>query len=304
MSQPDEAIVFDVQRFSLHDGPGIRSVVFFKGCGLACVWCQNPEAIRAAPQLAYSAERCVEGCTRCLSLCQENALRDGRVQRVDFTRCTGCGDCVIDCPSAALRMIGRRTTVDALLEEVLRDRAFYEASGGGITLSGGEPVLQAAFLRAFLPTAKREGLHVVLETSGRYPFDLLEPLLPFLDLVLFDVKVTDPVAHRRLTGHDNVQILENLRALLTRGVPTQVRMPVVPGWNDDDANVAATARLLGELHAGELLLLPYNPLWEAKLPRIGARERALGLRPPDEASYAGLCQAFSAHGQMARLQGG
>jgi len=195
VSRGERALVVEVQRFSIHDGPGIRTVVFLKGCGLACEWCQNPESIRAGPEISYAAARCPEGCVLCLSACPEDALRDVREGRVDFARCTACGACVEPCPTGALRVVGREMDVPTLLGAVLRDRPFYEASGGGVTFSGGEPVHQARFLGALLPAAKREGLHLAVETSGHYPFALVEPLLPWLDLLLFDLKVMDPAAH-------------------------------------------------------------------------------------------------------------
>jgi pyruvate formate lyase activating enzyme len=298
---PHAATVFDVQRFSLHDGPGIRSVIFFKGCALACAWCQNPEALQAGPELAYYEERCLDGCALCVATCPEAALRPSRAGRVDFTRCTGCGACVEVCPGDALRRIGRRVSPEALLEEVLADRSFYASSGGGITLSGGEPVLQAAFLREFLPLAKREGLHVVLETCGAWPFALGEPLLPFVDLVLFDVKLIDPGRHARATSRENNEILANLARLVERRVLLEVRMPVVPGTNTDAGNVAATACLLRDLGVGALTLLPYNHLWEAKLPRLGGARPPLGLRPPGDAFYAELRAEFARHGLAAHL---
>jgi pyruvate formate lyase activating enzyme len=181
------ATIFDVQRFSVHDGPGIRTVVFFKGCSLRCRWCQNPEGIRPAPELAYFEDRCLAGCAACLTACEKRALGPSRAGRVAFDRCSACGDCLPPCPSGALRIAGREVGTGELLAEVLRDQTFYRSSGGGLTLSGGEPVLQSEFLQAFLPAAKNAGLHVVLETAGHYPFSLLEPLLPHLDLVLFDL---------------------------------------------------------------------------------------------------------------------
>lgn len=293
--------MFDVQRFSLHDGPGIRTVVFFKGCGLACAWCQNPEAMRAGPEIAYYAEECIEGCTRCLGVCPEDAVRPERASRIDFERCTGCGRCVEVCPGLALRSIGRARGARELLDEVLRDRPFFESSGGGLTLSGGEPVLQSAFLCELLPLARAEGLHVAVETSGAYPFSLLEPLLPWVDLVLFDVKLADAARHERATARGNEQVLANLRELVARRTPLEVRMPVVPGWNTDGENVAATARLLAGLGVGAVTLLPYNHLWEAKLPRLGLERRALGIRPPEGPFYERLRDEFARNGLPARL---
>jgi pyruvate formate lyase activating enzyme len=298
---PHQAVVFDVQRFSLHDGPGIRTVVFFKGCALACDWCHNPEALHAAPELAYYEEQCLEGCTRCEDVCPEGAILPRRSDRVDFARCTACGKCVEVCPGRALRLVGRHWTAPELLEEVLRDRPFYESSGGGVTLSGGEPVLHAAFLGELLPLLRAEGVHVALETCGAYPFDMLAPLLPCIDLVLFDVKLVDAERHARHTGRENAGILHNLERLLCEEVPVEVRMPVVPGRNDDDANVADTAALLARHGIGSLTLLPYNHLWEAKLPRLGTARAPLGIRPPGDDFYRRIQGEFARHGVAARI---
>jgi pyruvate formate lyase activating enzyme len=297
----ERALVFDVQRFSIHDGPGIRTVVFFKGCSLACEWCQNPEAMSAAPEIAYYAERCLAECHACEGVCRERAILPDPTARVDFARCTACGDCVEVCPTRALRIVGREVSSGELLREVLRDRPFYAASGGGITLSGGEPVLQAAFLERFLPRARAEGLHVALETAGAYPFERLEPLLPGLDLVLFDLKVADPERHRRYTTRDNALILENLRRLLEAAVAVEVRMPVVPERNADDRNVRETAELLASLGVGRLTLLPYNHLWEAKLPRLGTAREPLRIAAPQAAFYEDLARRFAERGLVAGL---
>jgi len=301
VTHPREAIVFDVQRFSIHDGPGIRTVVFFKGCGLSCIWCQNPEAMRAAPELAYYEARCLESCSLCVDVCPEDAIRPQRSARVDFELCTACGKCALACPSSALRCIGRPITTPELLEEVLRDRTFYEASGGGVTLSGGEPVLHSAFLQELLSLARVEGLHAAIETGGAYPFALLAPLLPHLDLVLFDVKLAGAERHAHYTGRENAEILDNLGRLLREDVPVEVRMPVVPGCNTDDENVAATARLVSGLGVSAITLLPYNHLWEAKLPNLGTQRAPLGVRPPEHDFYLRLQADFARHGLDARL---
>ena len=295
------AVVFDIQRFSIHDGPGIRTVVFLKGCALNCIWCQNPEAVAAAPELAYYVERCLADCQACLGVCPESAIGTERAHRVDFSRCTVCDRCVDVCPAAALVRVGREMTADEILDEVLKDRSFYASSGGGITLSGGEPVLQATFLRRFLPMARDAGLHVAMETAGCYPFGLLEPLLSNLDLVLFDLKIMDPGRHERLAGRDNREVHANLRELVTRGAPVQVRLPVIPGLNTDRENIADTARFLREIGVSELTLLPYNHLWEAKLSRLATDRQPLGISTPEPGLYGELQRAFSEHGVGAHL---
>jgi pyruvate formate lyase activating enzyme len=301
MTDTTTATIFDVQRFCIHDGPGIRTVVFFKGCGLRCVWCHNPEAIHRAPELAYHPERCLEGCRDCVDVCREGAILDRRGERVVFDRCTVCGDCIRVCPTNALMQVGREITAQELLDEVSRDRPFYDASGGGVTLSGGDPLLQAPFLRHFLPLVRCERLHTAVETSGACSFDAIEPLLPYLDLVLFDVKVMDGAAHQRLTGSGTEGIHANLARLVERRVPLVVRMPVVPGINCGAKNVAATAELLDHLGIREIQLLPYNHLWEAKLPALATTRRPLGIRPPQPGFYADLCALFSGHGVAAHL---
>jgi pyruvate formate lyase activating enzyme len=295
-----KAIVFDVQRFSIHDGPGIRTVVFFKGCALDCRWCHNPEAVRRGPELAYHAERCVAGCNDCLDACPEGALVDRVENRVDFALCTHCGACVDPCPSGALEQIGREVGVDELIVDVLRDRSFFDAAGGGVTVSGGEPLMHSVFLERFLERLHGLGVHTCAETAGGVPYEALERLLPWVDLVLFDVKVIDAEAHRRFTGHGNDGIHRGLERLLASGTPVQVRMPVVPGCNTDDANVAATCALLRRMGVGEITLLPYNALWEAKLAALDTHRRALGIRSPDAAFYEDLRAAFARGGIAVR----
>jgi len=295
-----EAVVFDVQRACVDDGPGLRTVVFFKGCALACVWCQNPEGRGPAPELAYYANHCVPGCSLCVTACPEQALRAQLQDRVDWRRCTHCGACEAVCPSDALRMIGAARSPEQLLAEVSADASFHRASGGGVTLSGGEPVLHSAFLRAFLPQAKQAGIHVALETAGNYPFALLEPLLDHLDLILYDVKAGTSTRHRSLTGHGNEQVLANLRALLERrragaSFALELRMPVIPGLNANDESVAEIAALLQALGVERLTLLRYNPMWEAKLPHIASTQAPLGISPQAGLEEA-LIQRLHDHG--------
>ena len=291
------ATLFDIQKFSLHDGPGIRTVLFFKGCSLRCDWCQNPESIKPAVEVTFTPDKCVE-CGTCAKSCPEGAIVPAGEGRIDRDRCTDCGLCVETCPSTALRRVGEGHDVGTLLEAGLEDVAFDEGSGGGITLSGGEPVLQSAFLREFLPAAKGKGLNVLLETAGNYPWRLLEPLLPWIDHIYFDWKLPDGESYRRHTGVDDGRIVENLGELVSLGFPVTVRMPVIPGRNDRPEQVRKTARRLRELGIGELTLLRYNHRWEAKLPRLDTRQKALGISESD--TRDGLAELFREEGVNAR----
>lgn len=306
MSDSARAIVFDVQRFSVHDGPGIRTVVFFKGCGLDCVWCQNPEGKRGTSELSYHRDRCIPGCDACVSSCPEQALRDVIDERVDWSACTHCGECAPVCPSRALTMIGASMGVEELLELILADLPFYRRSGGGVTFSGGEPVLHAGFLAGLLPKLADAGVHVTIETSGQYRFDQLEPLLADIDLVLFDIKAGDSARHLELVGHGDERILANIRALLEHGEhgegpELRLRMPVVPGFNDDDDALDGIARKLRGLGRDALTLLPYNHLWEAKLPRLDTQRTGLGIGGASASYYAGLVERFADRGIRASM---
>jgi pyruvate formate lyase activating enzyme len=262
-----QGLIFDVQRFSLHDGPGIRTVVFFKGCPLRCRWCQNPEGLRPFPEISFHAEWCVNA-RSCDSVCPRNAILLNGARRIRWEACDRCGLCAGACPSGALQMVGRNYGVDELLTEVLRDQAFYQASGGGITASGGEPAMQMEFLCAFLRRCKEDGLHTALETCGWVAWEALTDVLPFCDLVLYDVKAIDPALHRQLTGQDNARILENLRRLVASGVALIPRVPLIPTLTATAGNLKDIARFLRDLGLAVVHLLPYHRLGEAKLARL------------------------------------
>lgn len=287
--------VVDVQRFSLHDGPGIRTTVFFKGCVLRCAWCQNPESLRVAPEMAFHANRCAFE-LRCAAACPRGAILADRRRRIDFSACDACGRCVDACGHEALRLVGQRWPVDALAAELLKDRDYFRDSGGGVTLSGGEPMMHAAYLRRLLPRLAAEGIHVAMQTCGLFPWGRVEPLLPLLDLVQFDLKHMDRDAHERLTGAGNEQILANFAHLARRAVRLQPRMPVIPGLNDDDRNLRATARFLAGHGHRTLHCLPYHALGEAKLPTIAPILRPLGRSSLDPRALEGVARRFAKEG--------
>lgn len=273
-------IITEIQRGSIHDGPGFRTVVFLKGCPLRCYWCHNPETISPRPELLFEPEKCI-GCGGCFAVCPAGArTRDG----IDRERCRACFACAGACPTGALRVSGREITVDEAMEQILADRPFYRASDGGVTLSGGEPLRQVAFAEELLARCRREGVRTAVESSLYGPEETLRRILPLTDLVMADLKSPDDAAHREATGVSNRTILDNLRRVASAGIPLIVRTPVVPGFNDDPetiAEIAAFAARLGSLRYYELL--KYHPLGCRKAEQLGASRRARPLPgiPPE-----------------------
>ena len=259
-------LIADIRRNALDDGPGIRTTVFFKGCPLRCVWCQNPETLAPEIQRQRQSAACI-ACGRCKPACAQGAveLLEGGA-RHDPDRCTLCGDCVEVCPPGALRLVGRELSPDELAQELLRDEPFFRNSGGGVTFSGGEPTMQMDYLEEVASALAQRGVRLLLETCGLYRATHLEQrLLPLLDQVYFDVKLVDPAAHRRHTGRGNRIILANLERL-ARLSPGKLlpRVPLVPGITDSEENLRSVGRALARLGLSRVALLPYNPLWIPK----------------------------------------
>ena len=268
---PPTGRIFEIQRFSIHDGPGIRTTVFLKGCPLRCVWCHNPEGVSPQKQISFVAGNCI-GCGYCFRACPRQAHRmDPEAGHVlERERCEVCGSCTEECYAKALELVGRDVSVAEVLDEVLRERPFYETSGGGLTLSGGEPTFQLDFSRALLEAARASDLNTCVETCGLADWAKLAAILPLVDLFLFDYKETDPERHREYTGAPIEPILENLRMLHRQGTRVRLRCPIIPGVNDRPdhfAGIAALARELPELEGVELM--PYHRLGESKAGRFG-----------------------------------
>ena len=279
--------VFDLQKFSIHDGPGIRTTVFMKGCPLECLWCHNPESQSRAIEISLMPEKCI-GCGYCFRACPQGChMDDGEQRQFLRERCTHCGTCAAECHAGALEAIGSDMTVAAVMEDVLKDRPFYETSGGGVTLSGGEPMAQFAFTLALARTARRAGLHVCMETCGYAPWAHYAALLPFVDLFLFDYKESDPARHRAATGVPSEPILDNLRRLDEQGAALVLRCPIIPGCNARDDHFRAIADTANSLRGvKEINVMAYHPLGEAKRHRLG---KAAGLPEtafPDDATVA------------------
>ena len=270
---PGLPLIVDVKRHSLEDGPGIRSVVFFKGCPLRCVFCQNPEARHAHAEIAFRADRCVD-CGACVSACPTNVVDLNRPGRIDRSHCDVCGKCAAACPSGALTVIGRSYEVDELVELLMRDEPFYRHSGGGVTFSGGECTMFPDYLAAVALALRARRIHLAVETCGEFASAMfVERLLPLLDLVYFDVKLADPAQHHAHTGRDNRRILDNL-ILLVRTAPdrVQARIPLIPGITATEENLAGLAASLRECGVRRATLLPYNPLGRSMAVALGRPE--------------------------------
>ncbi|MCX5850713.1 MAG: glycyl-radical enzyme activating protein [Deltaproteobacteria bacterium] len=267
-------LILDIKGNSLDDGPGIRTVIFFKGCPLDCVWCQNPESKRTVAEIAFDAKECI-GCGRCLEVCPEGALSRENPFYIDRDACTLCFTCVEECPARALDRVGREMTVEDIVKAVVRDRPFFNTSGGGVTLSGGEPTLFPDFVSSLLQALKGERIHTIIETCGQFRPDTFESLmLPYLDAVYFDIKLMDARLHREYCGVSNETIVENfvrLKLLCAgRKVVLLPRVPLITGITERESNLAAIALFLKEQGAPRVQLLPYNPLWHDKTDKIGA----------------------------------
>lgn len=311
----DAGMVFHIQRFSIHDGPGIRTTVFLKGCVLECFWCHNPEGRHTCPEVRYFPERCI-ACGSCVTACPNSAhsLEDG-VHTFLRDRCEGTGACVETCFAEALQMNGRLMTVREVMDEVAADRPFYGSSGGGVTLSGGEPTLDNAFALAILKGCKEMGLHTAIETCGECPWGSLDSLLRATDMVMMDIKAMSDEKHRKATGKGNGRILANARLLALSGAPLVFRTPVVRGVNDSKEEIGQIASFIREL-AGmrkaaalngavpreiRYELLRFHRLATDKYRSLGREYRAALLDPLPESEMLGLLDAAKREGIDARI---
>ena len=263
----DTGLIFDMERFSTADGPGIRTVVFFKGCNLRCYWCHNPESIRSYPELELDPTECI-GCGGCVDVCPSGATASGR--GLDRTLCTRCFSCTQVCPSGARKVIGTHRSLESCMKEIREDMAFYSRSGGGVTLSGGEVLLQADFAAALLKQCRQEGISTAMESNLCFPAETVNKVAPWLDLCMADIKHMDPASHKEATGQGNEKVLANLKLLDELGIPTIVRTPIIPGFNDSEVNIRATAEFLRNLQNLRYYeLLSYNPMGNDKRKRLG-----------------------------------
>jgi pyruvate formate lyase activating enzyme len=276
-----KGLVFNIQRFSVNDGPGIRTTVFFKGCPLHCKWCHNPESISPDPELVLRADRCVR-CGDCYEHCKNHAVRkvdDGFATIRDV--CVECGECVEICSADARELAGKEMTKAQVMIELEKDVIFYEQSGGGASFSGGEPLLQHEFLLSLLTACKEQGIHTVVDTSGMTAPGILEQVSRYVDLFLYDLKILDDEKHRKYTGVSNSSIIGNLRLLSAWKKKVIIRVPIIPGVNDAPADILATGEFVASLgNVTEIHLLPYHTIGVEKYRRLGAAYEMQQTLPP------------------------
>jgi pyruvate formate lyase activating enzyme len=296
--------VFDIKRFSIHDGPGIRTTVFLKGCALRCWWCHNPESQGLGPELMVQAQRCI-GCGACLDACSQGALyRAGDQIQTVAEQCTLCGACVEACYAEARQIVGRTMTVEQVMDEIERDLAFFDESGGGVTFSGGEPLMQPTFLLALLRACQSHDIHTTLDTCGYASWPILAPIRQAVDLFLYDLKVMAESRHRQLTGVSNRQILDNLQALSAEGHDIVLRLPLIPGINDDEANIHQIGAFAAALpHRHRIELLPYHPTATDKYRRLQRDYRLPDLSRPSEPAITRVRCLLQAYGLQVNVGG-
>jgi pyruvate formate lyase activating enzyme len=296
--------VFDIRKYSVHDGPGIRTTVFLKGCPLNCWWCHNPEGQSSLPEPMLRPNLCI-ACDECLAVCLQGAIgRNGEGLTWDRALCDSCGECTEVCLAGAREMAGRVMTVPAVLAEIERDRLFYEESGGGVTFSGGEPLLQWRFLGELLRACRERDVHTTLDTSGFAAWEVFEHILPDTSLVLFDLKHTDPERHRQVTGVPLEPILRNLERLSARAVPIWLRVPLVPGINDDPANLRRVGELAARLPGIQQVgLLAYHPTAAGKYERLGRTYRLPKTPAPSDEQLESAASLLRSYGLEVNVGG-
>ena len=297
--------IFDIKRYAIHDGPGIRTTVFFKGCPLRCQWCHNPEGIQRRHEIMVRSSQCAAACRDCISRCPRKAIQKaGTVISIDRKSCDLCGICAEVCVYAAVEIIGREVTVDEIIDEVEKDRIFFEESGGGVTLSGGEPLAQGDFALALLDTLEGINIHTAIDTSGCVPYEVLAKAGRKADLVLYDLKVMDERKHQDFTGESNRLILENLKRLSNEGCDILLRMPVLEGLNDSPENILSMADFLVSLNRSWAInLLPYHKGGEGKSMRLNRTETPGRFRIPSEKKLLEIKEQLSSYGFRVKIGG-
>ena len=277
-----KANIFNMQKFSIHDGPGIRTTVFFKGCPLKCIWCHNPESQNLSKEVLYDKNKCTL-CENCVKTCQNNAIEiNNNFLNMNMDKCTFCGDCTLYCTNSARQIAGKEYTVDEVMEEVLKDRVFYKNSKGGVTLSGGEPLIYADFVEELLMKLKKENIHTAVDTCGCVDFKVFERVSKYTDLFLYDLKTMDDEKHILYTGVSNINIIDNLIKLSKIHNNINLRLPLIEGLNADEDNILGILRLIKKTNIKKINLLPYHDIAMHKYEKLGREYSECMKRPADE----------------------
>lgn len=298
-------LIFDIRKFSLHDGPGIRTTVFFKGCPLSCWWCHNPESQSPSPEVMYWKSRCIR-CGACVPTCAVEAISPNGSGPFSIDRdvCTVCGACVKACAADARELVGQCMTVNSVMDAIQRDAIFFEESGGGVTFSGGEPLMQRLFLAELLKACKALDIHTAVDTSGYTPWKVLDSIRGDTDLFLYDLKLMDDARHRHFTGVPNGLILHNLRALSERGERIIIRIPIVPGVNDDAANLHAVGEFASDLpHLERVDILAYHASALGKYERLGREYHLPDTQTPSDERMGEIQYLLEQHGLTVKIGG-
>lgn len=288
--------MFNIQRYCLDDGPGIRTTVFLKGCYLRCLWCDNPESWNPWPEVAHRDTLCIH-CNKCTEVCEVKAINvDEKGITIDRRKCNNCGNCIENCVSKALKFYGKVMSVDEVLKEVLKDVQYYQFSKGGVTVSGGEPLYQTEFTREILKLCDEVGIHTCIETSGFGSANDLKEILKYTSLVYFDLKHSDSAVHRKLTGEPNEKILSNLELIAASGTNIVIRIPFIPGLNSSLENMKSIADLMTKFRLNKVELLPYHAYGISKYKMLDRRYELSDIKRPSDSKLLKAKEVFQSHG--------
>lgn len=299
-----KGLIFEIERFAIHDGPGIRTVIYLKGCPLQCAWCANPEGQRLLPEIMIYERDCIK-CYRCTEECPKKLIRVREDKIIlDRKECNSCGLCTQNCPAGGIRLVGKYMDEDEALKEVEKDQPFYRTSNGGVTLSGGEPTMQSEFAISLLKELQRRRIHTAIETCGYLSWQDLERMLKYVDLILYDLKHMDAKKHERYTSVDNKTILENLRKTRELNIPIVVRFPLVPGFNDSCENVHKLGRFCNNIGVEKVDILPYHNYGESKYTKLGRKYPLQNLKPPSKKEVSRISNILCSYNLKIRDGGG